>query len=32
MDPPQYLAVGDVGRVSIEGVGYIENTIVAEPV
>ncbi|KAB0495311.1 fumarylacetoacetate hydrolase family protein [Pseudomonas vancouverensis] len=31
MDPPTYLQVGDVVRVEIEGIGHIENTIVAEP-
>ncbi len=30
--PPRYLAVGDVVRVEIEGIGAIENKIVAEPV
>lgn len=28
--PPRYLSVGDVMRVEIEGVGHIENTVVAE--
>jgi 2-keto-4-pentenoate hydratase/2-oxohepta-3-ene-1,7-dioic acid hydratase in catechol pathway len=31
MDPPRWLAPGDVVRVEIEGVGAIENRIVAEP-
>ena len=29
--PPQMLAVGDVVRVEIEGLGHIENTVVEEP-
>jgi 2-keto-4-pentenoate hydratase/2-oxohepta-3-ene-1,7-dioic acid hydratase in catechol pathway len=31
MDPPTYLRVGDVVRVEIEGIGAIENTVIAEP-
>jgi 2-keto-4-pentenoate hydratase/2-oxohepta-3-ene-1,7-dioic acid hydratase in catechol pathway len=31
MKPPRYLSVGDVCRVEIEGIGYIENRVVAEP-
>ncbi|MEN0107721.1 MAG: fumarylacetoacetate hydrolase family protein [Pseudomonas sp.] len=31
MTPPTFLQVGDVVRVEIEGIGHIENTIVAEP-
>ncbi len=31
MQPPTYLQVGDVVRVEIEGIGHIQNTIVAEP-
>lgn len=31
MDPPAYLRIGDVVRVEIEGVGSIENTVIAEP-
>jgi len=31
MRPPQYLKVGDVCRVEIEGIGYIENHVVPEP-
>jgi len=31
MVPPCFLKVGDVMRVEIEGIGHIENTIVAEP-
>jgi len=31
MDPPRYLQVGDLVRVEIEGVGAIENFVVAEP-
>ena len=30
-DPPKFLKVGDVVRVEIDGVGTIENTIIAEP-
>lgn len=30
MEPPTYLQVGDVVRVEIEGIGHIQNTIVAE--
>ena len=30
--PPRFLSVGDVMRVEIDGVGYIENVVVAEPV
>lgn len=29
--PPVYLAVGDVVKVEIEGIGYIENKVVPEP-
>jgi 2-keto-4-pentenoate hydratase/2-oxohepta-3-ene-1,7-dioic acid hydratase in catechol pathway len=31
MQPPRYLKVGDVCRVEIEGIGYIENRVVPEP-
>jgi 2-keto-4-pentenoate hydratase/2-oxohepta-3-ene-1,7-dioic acid hydratase in catechol pathway len=31
MEPPRYLNVGDVMRVEIDGIGHIENTVVAEP-
>jgi 2-keto-4-pentenoate hydratase/2-oxohepta-3-ene-1,7-dioic acid hydratase in catechol pathway len=31
-DPPRYLKVGDVMRVEIEGIGHIENRVVAEAV
>ncbi|CAN7411389.1 fumarylacetoacetate hydrolase family protein [Acidovorax sp. LjRoot118] len=31
MDPPRYLQVGDVVRVEIEGIGAIENRVIAEP-
>ena len=31
MQPPQYLKVGDLCRVEIEGIGYIENRVVPEP-
>jgi len=31
MDPPRYLRVGDVVRIEIEGIGAIENTVIAEP-
>lgn len=30
-EPPVFLKVGDVVRVEIEGLGHIENTVVAEP-
>jgi 2-keto-4-pentenoate hydratase/2-oxohepta-3-ene-1,7-dioic acid hydratase in catechol pathway len=29
--PPRYLQVGDVCRVEIEGIGHIENRVIAEP-
>jgi 2-keto-4-pentenoate hydratase/2-oxohepta-3-ene-1,7-dioic acid hydratase in catechol pathway len=32
MSPPVYLKVGDVMRAEIEGIGAIENRVVAEPV
>ena len=32
MDPPTYLRIGDVVRVEIEGIGFIENTVIAEPI
>lgn len=32
MSPPAYLRVGDVMRADIEGIGTIENRVVAEPV
>ena len=31
MQPPRYMSVGDVCRIEIEGIGHIENRIVAEP-
>ncbi|MDT6963167.1 fumarylacetoacetate hydrolase family protein [Cupriavidus sp. SZY C1] len=31
MDPPSYLKVGDVMRAEIDGIGHIENRVVAEP-
>jgi len=31
MNPPQYLKVGQVVRVEVEYLGYIENTVIAEP-
>ena len=31
MKPPQYLKPGDVVRVEIENLGYIENTVIDEP-
>ena len=31
MRPPRLLGVGDVVRVEIEGLGALENPIVAEP-
>jgi 2-keto-4-pentenoate hydratase/2-oxohepta-3-ene-1,7-dioic acid hydratase in catechol pathway len=32
MKPPQFLRVGDVMRAEIAGLGYLENTVIAEPV
>lgn len=31
MKPPKFLKVGDVVRIAIEGIGAIENAVVAEP-
>jgi 2-keto-4-pentenoate hydratase/2-oxohepta-3-ene-1,7-dioic acid hydratase in catechol pathway len=31
MVPPRYLKLGDSVRIDIEGLGAIENTVVAEP-
>ena len=31
LQPPRYLSPGDVMRVDIEGLGFIENTVIAEP-
>ncbi|CAN5493874.1 fumarylacetoacetate hydrolase family protein [soil metagenome] len=31
MDPPTYLRLGDLVRVEIEGIGAIENRVIAEP-
>lgn len=31
MDPPAYLRIGDLVRVEIEGIGAIENRVIAEP-
>lgn len=31
MEPPRFLRVGDVVRVEIEGIGAIENEVIAEP-
>jgi 2-keto-4-pentenoate hydratase/2-oxohepta-3-ene-1,7-dioic acid hydratase in catechol pathway len=31
MKPPAYLKVGDRVRVAVEGLGEIENVVVAEP-
>jgi 2-keto-4-pentenoate hydratase/2-oxohepta-3-ene-1,7-dioic acid hydratase in catechol pathway len=31
MDPPGLLSVGDVVRIEIDGVGTIENPVIAEP-
>lgn len=31
MVPPSFLKVGDIVRVEIDGIGHIENTVVAEP-
>lgn len=30
--PPRFMKVGDVARVEIDGIGFIQNTVVAEPV
>jgi 2-keto-4-pentenoate hydratase/2-oxohepta-3-ene-1,7-dioic acid hydratase in catechol pathway len=32
MDPPRFLEAGDVVRVEIDGIGYIENRVIEEPV
>ncbi|MES2910124.1 MAG: fumarylacetoacetate hydrolase family protein [Pseudomonadota bacterium] len=32
MTPPQWLKIGDVMRVEIDGIGHIENVVIAEPV
>ena len=32
MKPPQFRKVGDVMRVEIDGIGHIENVVIAEPV
>ena len=31
MEPPSWLQIGDVMRVEIDGIGHIENTVIAEP-
>jgi 2-keto-4-pentenoate hydratase/2-oxohepta-3-ene-1,7-dioic acid hydratase in catechol pathway len=31
MDPPQWLSVGQTVRVEVDGLGHIENTVIAEP-
>ena len=31
MQPPRFLVAGDVVRVEIEGIGHIENRVIAEP-
>jgi 2-keto-4-pentenoate hydratase/2-oxohepta-3-ene-1,7-dioic acid hydratase in catechol pathway len=31
MKPPRWLVAGDVVRVEIDGVGHIENRVIAEP-
>jgi len=31
MDPPSFLKIGDVMRVEIDGIGHIENRVIAEP-
>lgn len=31
MQPPRFLKAGDVVRVEIEGIGYIENRVITEP-
>ena len=30
-DPPAFLTVGQTGRIAIDGLGEIENTVIAEP-
>ena len=32
MEPPSWLQIGDVMRVEIDGIGHIENLVIAEPV
>lgn len=32
MKPPRFLKVGDVMRAEVSGIGFIENTVIAEPV
>ena len=32
MNPPSWLKIGDVMRVEIDGIGHIENVVIAEPV
>ncbi len=32
MTPPQWVKIGDVMRVEIDGIGHIENVVIAEPV
>jgi 2-keto-4-pentenoate hydratase/2-oxohepta-3-ene-1,7-dioic acid hydratase in catechol pathway len=29
--PPRWLQVGDVVRLAVEGIGYLENRVVPEP-
>ncbi|WP_342131032.1 fumarylacetoacetate hydrolase family protein [Hydrogenophaga sp. OTU3427] len=31
MDPPRFLSIGDVVRVDIDGIGHIQNAVIAEP-
>jgi 2-keto-4-pentenoate hydratase/2-oxohepta-3-ene-1,7-dioic acid hydratase in catechol pathway len=31
MNPPTWLKVGDVVRIEIDGIGKIENKVIAEP-
>ncbi len=31
MEPPSWLQIGDVMRVEIDGIGYIQNTVIPEP-
>ena len=31
MDPPRFLAVGDLVRIEIDGLGHIENRVIADP-
>jgi 2-keto-4-pentenoate hydratase/2-oxohepta-3-ene-1,7-dioic acid hydratase in catechol pathway len=31
MDPPRFLTAGQLVRVEVEGLGHIENRVIAEP-